>query len=200
MIGLVYVLVLGGHLLLSFWLVKIAMKAAIKTGKPGWYYGLPVGLFMFSLLYWDLIPTLATHRYYCLTEGGFTEYTSLDEWKLENPSLTKRLTPNVNPTPIIENNEQRYLLNQRIEWDIYTSKQLFGIRKTDQRIVDRLTGEILAKYIDFDTDIKEIGLGPRNFRDYKAWLKVDSCETNKSRPLENQFYKFKYLFKHQRNY
>jgi hypothetical protein len=191
MIGLVYVLVLGGHLLLSIWLVKIAMKAARKTGKPGWYYGLPVGLFMFSLLYWDLIPTLVIHRCYCFTEGGFTEYKSLDEWKLENPGILEKLTPKKNDNYIKKGNLRSYILNQRFEWNIYTSKHPFGILKIDEQIVDRATGQILAEYIDFNTNIIALGLGPRNFRDYKSWLKIDSCEIGKTMPQRIEFNGFK---------
>jgi hypothetical protein len=198
MIGLVYVLVLGGHLLLSIWLVKIAIKFARKAGKPGWHYGLPVGLFMFSLLYWDLIPTLAIHRCYCLTEGGFTVYKTLDEWKHEYPGIADTLIPYNNPSPIRQKSQRRYMLNQRFDWEINTTKELFGIRKKDERIVDSLTGEILAKYIDFDTDIRAIALGPRNFRDYKAWLKVDSCESSGHKSHRKEFSAFKHLIKYQK--
>jgi hypothetical protein len=190
MIGLVYVLVLGGHLLLSIWLIKLAMKFARKSGKTGWHYGLPMGLLMFSLLYWDLIPTLAVHRYYCLTEGGFTEYKSLDEWESENQGVIENLTPKKVDNYIKEGNRRSYILNQRFQWDIYTSKHQFDIVKIDEQIIDRATGDVLAEYVDFNTNIIALGLGPRNFRDYKLWLKVDSCEITGHKSNLKKFYQY----------
>ncbi|MCU7923333.1 MAG: hypothetical protein KZQ88_11640 [Candidatus Thiodiazotropha sp. (ex Dulcina madagascariensis)] len=176
MIGLVYLLVMGGHLLLSIWVVKLAVKQAGKHSKPGWYYGVPAGIVMFSLLYWDLIPTHAVHRYYCLVDGGFTVNKTLEEWKRENPGVAETLVPNNEPGAIITGNRRRYILNQRFIWDVYTSKHVFGIRKKDKRVVDVVTGETLATYIDFDTDIRALSLEPRNFRDLRLWLAANSCE------------------------
>jgi len=66
MIGLIYLFVIAAHLAISLWLIKLAVQIARAGGRPGWYYGLPVGILMFSLLYWDWIPTIAVHRYYCI--------------------------------------------------------------------------------------------------------------------------------------
>ncbi|MCU7837986.1 MAG: hypothetical protein KZQ94_01255 [Candidatus Thiodiazotropha sp. (ex Troendleina suluensis)] len=178
MIGLVYLLVMGGHLLLSIWVVKIAIKEAGKYGKPGWYYGLPVGIVMFSLLYWDLIPTHAVHRYYCLVDGGFTVNKTLEEWKRENPGIAETLVPNNDIESIIEGNRERYQLNQRFVWDIFTTHHAFGVRGRDERIVDVNTSEVLARYVDFDTDIRRLSLEPRNFRDLRLWLSATSCESD----------------------
>lgn len=145
---------------------------------------------MFSLLYWDLIPTFAIHRYYCLTEGGFTEYKSLDEWKLEHPGIIEKLTPKKVDNYIREGNLRSYILNQRFKWNIYTSKHQFGVVKVKEQIVDRATGQVLAEYIDFNTNIIALGLGPRNFRDYKLWLKVDSCEIAGHKKNQKEFYQF----------
>lgn len=84
----------------------------------------------------------------------------------------------------------QFFLNQRFIWESNASKHLLGIRKSDERIVDHLTGEILAQYIDIDTDIRALGLGPRNFRDYKVWLKVDSCELGKKMHKKIRFNDF----------
>jgi hypothetical protein len=96
MYGVLYFFVLGAHLLFSLLMIKIAVAMAKARGKPGWYYGLPAGLLVFSLLYWDLIPTHAVHRYYCISEGGFTVYKTLVEWKHENPGVAETLIPKKN--------------------------------------------------------------------------------------------------------
>ena len=176
MIGLIYLIVMGGHLLLSIWVVNLAVIQARKRSKPGWHYGVPAGIAMFLVLYWDLIPTHAVHRYYCLVDGGFTVNKTLEEWKRENPGVAETLVPNKEPGATTTGNRRRYTLNQRFVWDIYTTKNLFGIRKKDKRIVDVVTGETLATYIDFDTDIKALSLEPRDFRDLRLWLESNSCE------------------------
>ncbi|MEW8309348.1 MAG: hypothetical protein G8D88_19655, partial [gamma proteobacterium symbiont of Ctena orbiculata] len=61
-------------------------------------------------------------------------------------------------------------------WDVYTTRHILGIRETDKRIVDLDTNESLVRYIDFDTDIRAIGLGVRGIRDLKVWLAANSCE------------------------
>ncbi|MCU7937653.1 MAG: hypothetical protein KZQ99_22860 [Candidatus Thiodiazotropha sp. (ex Dulcina madagascariensis)] len=178
MIGLVYLLVMGGHLLLSIWVVKLAVKQAGKHSKPGWYYGVPAGIVMFSLLYWDLIPTHAVHRYHCLVDGGFTVNKTLEEWKRENPGVVETLVPGGSLESTVDGNRERYQLNQRFAWDIYTSHHAFGVRERDEHIVDIENGEVLARYIDFDTDIRRLSLEPRNFRDLRLWLAVASCEVD----------------------
>jgi hypothetical protein len=74
--------------------------------------------------------------------------------------------------------EEKRWLNQRFGWENRTSKHLMGIRMRDERIIDFQTGEIMAQYVDFDTDIRALVLGLRNFRDYRVWLNADSCETD----------------------
>ncbi|MEW8693437.1 MAG: hypothetical protein AB2535_20570 [Candidatus Thiodiazotropha endolucinida] len=176
MIGLIYLIVMGGHFLLSIWVINLAVKQARKRSKPGWHYGVPAGIAMFLVLYWDLIPTHAVHRYYCLVDGGFTVNKSLDEWKRENPGIAETLVPSKELDSEIEGNRKRYLLNQRFTWDIYTAHHAFGIRERDERIVDLENGDVLARYIDFDTDIRRLAMEPRNFRDLRLWLAVTSCE------------------------
>jgi hypothetical protein len=213
MIGLIYLVVMGGHLLLSIWVVLIAIKEAKKNGKPGWRYGVPVGIVMFHLLYWDYIPTHAVHRYHCLVDGGFTVNKSLEEWMEENPGVAETLNPDpkfsqeeyfqriegniryyrlpdgaelqarYSPSKVkhmftdmlLPDGEKKHWLNQRFAWKTQFSKHSFGIRKREEQIIDIETGELLAEYVDFDTDIIQLGLGPRYFRDYRVWLNADSC-------------------------
>ncbi|MEW8405244.1 MAG: hypothetical protein AB2689_25225 [Candidatus Thiodiazotropha taylori] len=178
MIGLIFLIVLGGHFLLSIWVINVAVKQARKGSKPGWHYGVPAGIVMFSLLYWDLIPTHAVHRYYCLVDSGFTVNKTFEEWSRENPGVVETLISNKANKREVEGNRTRYTLNQRFAWDIFKTHHALGVRKTDERIVDVANGEVLARYVDFDTDIRRLTREPRNFRDLKLWLAVGSCEMN----------------------
>ncbi|MES9924121.1 MAG: hypothetical protein ABW152_08520 [Candidatus Thiodiazotropha endolucinida] len=190
MIGLIYLIVMGGHFLLSIWVINLAVKQARKKSKPGWHYGVPVGIAMFLVLYWDLIPTHAVHRYHCLVDGGFMVNKSLEEWRQENPGVAETLVPNDEPGATISDNRRRYILNQRFVWDVYTTKHIFGIRKKDKRVMDVVTGETLATYVDFDTDIRALSLEPRNFRDLRLWLASNSCEIDGRKLHRRKFSEF----------
>ncbi|MCU7850516.1 MAG: hypothetical protein KZQ89_21600, partial [Candidatus Thiodiazotropha sp. (ex Lucinoma kastoroae)] len=132
-------------------------------------------------------PTHAVHRYYCLVDGGFMVNKTLEEWKRENPGVAETLVPNNEPGAIITGNRRRYILNQRFVWDVYTTHHAFGVKGRDERIVDMKNDNVLAKYIDFDTDIRALGLGTKNFRDMRVWLMARSCEVGELMSKKIQF-------------
>ncbi|RLA16804.1 MAG: hypothetical protein DRQ61_05740 [Gammaproteobacteria bacterium] len=84
-----------GILALYLWgctrISKWAIKKAKAEGRPGWHYGLPAVLPTFGIMFWDWILTVITHQYSCATEGGFTLYKTLDQWKAENPGVAETL-------------------------------------------------------------------------------------------------------------
>ena len=165
------------YLIVSIILILFGASIAREQGKPGWKGGLLIAVIMYLILFWDWIPMRATHKYLCMTQGGFTLNKTLDEWKQENPGVADALIPNKESGSTTMNNRRRYLLNQRFAWDIHTSKHLLGIREQDERIVDLETGEVLAQYIDFDSILNQHE--PEGIRDFKFWLYVDSCEGSK---------------------
>jgi hypothetical protein len=124
-------------------------------------------------------------EYLCMKQGGFTLSKTLEQWKQENPGVAEMLIPKKSVAPAVEGNRQRYILNQRFAWDIHTSKRLFGIRERDERIVDLSTGDVQAQYIDFNSGQNQHK--PESFRDFKAWLYVDSCELGQSMPEQIKF-------------
>jgi hypothetical protein len=195
-------LVLGGliiYLILTLILVWVGTRYARKRGKPGWKGGVPVLVIMYLLLFWDLIPTHAVHRYYCATEGGFTVNKSLEQWKAENPGVTATLEPIKNAPWIATGEKTRIPLNQRFAWDRYERRHLFGVREREERIVDTETGETLARYVDFDTDIRAVerGIEARGLRDYKFWLATESCERAGQNMPKRKFNEFYHLLKYQ---
>lgn len=174
MIGLIYLLAAVVYLLVSVLAVVLAVKAARRRGRAGWKWGLAAGLGMYLLVFWDWIPTLAAHKYYCARYAGFTEYKSVDEWKAENPGVAETLSSSPTNDWLREKDHIIYRLNQRFVWKVLREPVLFG-KKTDKKIIDEQTEAVLAEYVDFDTDIKAVGLGARSLRDLKVWLKRDSC-------------------------
>ena len=203
MIGLSFIVFFLLYLLIAALLTWFAVKAARRRNIAGWKWGMSVLLTMYLLVFWDWIPTLSLHRYYCATESGYTQHKTLQQWKSENPGVAETLQPSNDTKSSREGDRERYVLNQRFAWDINHVSHPLHIRERDERIVDMTTGEVLARYVDFDTDIQVIGLGPRDIRDLKFWLNYKSCETGdgrRTRPMKYEFNKFMYLVQHQKEY
>ncbi|MES9830208.1 MAG: hypothetical protein ABW201_18260 [Candidatus Thiodiazotropha sp.] len=53
------------------------------------------------------------------------------------------------------------------------------------------TGEVIARYVDFRTNIAPLGIGSSDLSDYKFWMYKDSCESDyHSKGLFNEFHHF----------
>lgn len=178
MIGLIYLLFLGGYLLLSVVVVRIAASWAKDVGHSPKRWAWVAGIVMYLILFWDLIPTHGLHQYYCATEGGLTIYETLAQWKQENSGVAETLEPIRNPPWIKRGKTTHIPLSQRFALEITTRKHPFHIREREHTVVDIETGEVLARYADFDTDVLgvERGTEARGIRDYKFWLAAGSCE------------------------
>ena len=74
--------------------------------------------------------------------------------------------------------------NKKIEW------------RQGEKIIDEINNSVIAQHVDYGTDIKPIGLGTRSLKDYKIWLKIDSCEKTGDRNFLDQFNKLKQRIKH----
>lgn len=238
MIGLFYIVFFGLYLWLSVKAIKFASRWAERRGRSPRLWGFIAGLAMYSLVFWDLIPTLALHRYYCVSDAGFTLYQTLAQWKQAHPGIAGNLVPfdrrtanasslpparyryqqeeqvdqsqharrvdhyrypsgmevqviyepykkgQESPSDKIEKVEviapgvapdNGYYLNRRFAWLVRAMPHWFHVLETEERIVDLETGEVLARYVDFSTDIRALGLGPRGMRDYKPWLVQKRC-------------------------
>lgn len=188
MIALPYIIFFGVYLLLSGWLTDWAARKAKVRGIAGWKWGLPMALVMYNLVFWDWLPMEAMFKYHCATESGFTMYKTLDEWKRENPGVAETLVPVKNPPRIRQDGVDWYFLNQRFAWSIEWEDKGLHIQRREERIVDRETGEVLAQYVDFRTDIQgvETGYGS-GFSDYKVWLTKRSCVEGAENPHVMKF-------------
>lgn len=203
MIGLLYLVFFLIYGWLSIKAVKRTAQWAKGKHKNIWVWGGLAGFVMYLLVFWDWVPTEIMFRYDCSNYAGFTQYKTLEQWKVENPGVAETLQPSKDVKSTREGNRERYVLNQRFAWDIIRTNHPLHIREREEHIIDMKTGVVLARYVDFNTDIRVIGLGTRNIRDYKLWLNYRSCETGNGRrtkPMNYEFNKFMYLVQHQREY
>lgn len=157
MLGLAVLIVIGLYLLISFGVVRGAVGYARKSGKSAKRWGWSAALVMYLLVFWDWIPTVATHQYYCATEAGFWVYKTPEQWKKENPGVMETLVANKGAPSKYEafddghGKRNIYLLNDRFNWIVTQQdiSSLLPIIRTEQEVKDVQKNEVLARYIDF---------------------------------------------------
>lgn len=145
-------LVFGTYLL--YLLISIAMTAcaanwAQRRGRRPLLWGGLVGLIMYHLLFWDLIPTYVVYNYYCDNKSGIWVYKTVEEWKTENPGVGETLTWTKRaPKYQAPNVTRGYKLNERIVWVIIDHPTpLIPVNAQEERLLDIQTGETLVKYV-----------------------------------------------------
>jgi hypothetical protein len=168
--GFVVFVAMGLYLLASIGVVAWAISHAKKNGKSAKKWGWGAALVMYLIPFWDWIPTVAVHQYYCAKDSGFWVYKTLDQWKAENPGVMETLVANEKPVAV----QNAYVLNQRFNWVIKQAPffPLNYMIREEQQVVDSKTGEVLARYVDFSAshERRQAGLAG-----WKFWLDSPHC-------------------------
>lgn len=182
MFGLAYLVFFAVYLLMSIAAVRGAIGYARKNGKSAKRWGWGAAFVMYSLVFWDFIPTVAVHQYYCAKNSGFWVYKTLDQWKAENPGVLETLVANKGVPSMrqgdMQNYTDTYFLNQRINKVVKQIGKLpFNRWKHEQEVVDIKSGEVLARYVDFSTsqELRQAG-----WSGWKFWLDSRNCTGGES--------------------
>jgi hypothetical protein len=159
MLGLVVLLVIGVYLAISLAVTIFAAHQADKRGKSPWLWGGVAAFAMYNLVFWDLIPTLAMHKYYCSTEAGLWVYKTPEQWVKENPGARGTLT-NFQPqkTERLKDGWVGYWFNERIRYEVNRQEVAHAIGRSDRLLRDMDTQVILVRKIDFS-----LGRGAASF-------------------------------------
>jgi hypothetical protein len=179
MFGLAVLLAMGVYLLLSVGVVKWAIRYARDNGKSAKRWGWGAAFVMYSLVFWDWIPTIATHQYYCAKDSGFWVYKTLDQWKAENPGVMEGLVAQRVLSSVREgdmlNYTDTYAFNQRINWVVKQGRvvSLLPVLRTGQVAVDTKDGKPLARQIDF-------GSYDQAWGGLKFWTSIQHCSSGES--------------------
>ncbi|MGB5081677.1 MAG: hypothetical protein WBO23_13150, partial [Burkholderiales bacterium] len=163
--------------LISVVVVLLAIRHAKKNGKSATRWGWGAALVMYLIPFWDWLPTVAMHQYYCATESGYWVYKTLEQWKAENPGVAETLVAKKGAPSSrqgdMQNYTDTYSLNQRFNWVIRkTGPLLLNRWQWEKEIIDTKTNEVLVRYVDFSTGSGFIGGPPRAL---KFWLQSDHC-------------------------
>jgi hypothetical protein len=193
--GLVVFAVMGFYLLISMGVVKGAIAYARENGKSTRRWGWGAALVMYLIPFWDWIPTVAMHHYYCATEAGFWVYKTPEEWKKENPGVMETLTTQRVPANKYEQSENQSVStttwNARINSTLTSRGKHFpNLWRREDAIADTKTGEVLARYVDYST---AQGKRQAGWSGWKFWLDSGNCIGGRERAI--QFVKFVGYFK-----
>lgn len=174
MLGLVVLLVIGVYLVISLAVTIFAAHQADKRDKSPWLWGGLAAFAMYNLMFWDLIPTLAMHKYYCATEAGFWVYKTPEQWVKENPGVQEMLKQSLQPDRVnraLKTNfgeRQRHWLTQRFYDDISRTQMSTSLTRTEKNFYDASSGELLARSVDYfrgrHPNILALGGSPNELR------------------------------------
>ena len=169
-------------LLVLFLLVLVVVVSIVlyanRNKKSKWKWGLGTALLVSLPIFWDWIPTVATHQYYCAKEAGFWVYKTPEQWKAENPGVMETLVANNVPVLVFHEGDQNSwtdveMLNQRIKMMSKRNGPFFLHRwRWEGEWVDSKNNEVLARYVDFYTSHERRQAG---WSGWKFWLATDHC-------------------------
>jgi hypothetical protein len=126
--GILILGIAGIYLLISIVIVRSAIRYARRNGLSAKHWGWGAALVMWLIPFWDWLPTVAVHQYYCATEAGFWVYKTLDQWKKENPGILENLAIDHLPSNEYRikssRNDNRYVLPDQTVLDArYNARQ-----------------------------------------------------------------------------
>ncbi len=161
MIGLMYLLAGVIYLLVLVRVVSFAWRKGLAGGsrKRAWAYGVLAFLAVYLPVFWDHIPTLVAHRYYCAKDGGVHIYKEPQEWLAEHEGELEKLR--VVPggehvgKMLVDGWERGYLVNKYVAFEIKKENlyPLPGIKvwKISERLVSLEGNEVLVNSISYGT-------------------------------------------------
>jgi hypothetical protein len=189
MFGLIVLVVGAIYLVVLIAVTRFAYSAAKKRGVSKakcWLAAAGGFLLVYLPVFWDHIPTLIAHQYYCKTEAGFRVYKTLDQWKAENPGVMEGLVENntspegISPDWPLEHRPDMNIahINQRfgMTYKNHLSSQMEGelflhVWRWKYELQDKKTGEILARQVDYSSGNGYLG-GELPVR---FWLQIEHC-------------------------
>ena len=180
MFGLTVLVVFFVYLFISFWVVRWAIGYARKNGKSAKRWGWGAALVLYMIPFWDWIPTVAVHQYYCAKDSGFWVYKTLDQWKAENPGVMETLVADkTTPSKYVGDSENYTLIevvNQRFSRFTVRNHDvivLLPIGREEQQLVDTQNNHIVARQIGFGSHDKKWG-------GLKSWTNISGCSSKNS--------------------
>lgn len=171
--GLVVLAVLGAYLLFSIGVVAGAVQYARKRQWSKLRWGISAALVMWLIPFWDWIPTMVVHRYYCENEAGLWVYKTKEQWMRENPGAMDGLRYNQALPQVQTRYGMATAMNARfIYFYKYDGPLPLNRWRVEVEIRDVMNGEVIAREIDYSVSQERRQAGARG---WKFWLIEDRC-------------------------
>lgn len=188
MLGLVVLAALLVYLTVLGWVTVASYRSAKRAGKSKWEcraWGFGGFLLVYLPVFWDHIPTLVSYQYSCMTEAGYWEYQSIDQWRKENPGVAETLVYPRNPKRTSSKDGHTdttiTFINPRFKRITRRTGPLLVHRwRWESELVDGATGKILARAVDFSAGDGRVG-GDFVIR---FWLQLGLCSNGGDHELE----------------
>lgn len=181
--GFVIFIALALYLFISIGVVAGVAKYAKKHGKDAINWGLGAAFIMFLIPFWDWIPTVVAHKYYCSSEAGFWVYKTPEQWRKENPGVMETLVYDKSMPHIQTPYGKATSLNQRfIHLYKYEGPFLFNRWRIETEIRDIKSGDVIAREIRFSTSQIRRQAG---WSGWKFWLDNANCSIETHRDKES---------------
>lgn len=179
MMGLMVLMFFAVYLLISMLAISNARAWAKDNNKRPWLWGGLAAFVMYNLVFWDLIPTLVMHKYYCETQAGFWVYKTPEQWKKENPQIQLKSSE----VKVYKGTDNDHVvtesLNQRLNYvrKLNPANLWLPIYKMETNIEDTKSQQSLIQRKDYLSGYRERnGIGQ-----LKLWMGSRSCdEENKT--------------------
>lgn len=181
MIGLILLIVGAVYLVVMVLVTRATYRWAKNKGLSKvkcWLAAAGGFLIVYLPVFWDHIPTLIAHQYYCATKAGFWIYKTPEQWKKENPGVAETLTYSKLSQAFSDPKDGTIItsLNERFEDKrSYTHLSFIPVTIFTDVISDRITSELLVKHVTAGTGYGNpmTGSDPRSM---KFWLSLGPCE------------------------
>lgn len=133
------------------------------------------GLVMYLPLFWDWIPTVMVHEYYCLTEQGLWVNKTVEQWQAENPGVAETLRWSRIPNSYKEDGIDHYPLNQRFLLKVVKREPvpLLSVQVAEYQIVDVLKSEVVVRLAEVSSAHSCLGSGAPGW--WKPWPSASPC-------------------------
>lgn len=183
MIGLLYLIVGVLYLVVLVMVTRSAYRWAARkemSKRNRWLAAAGGFLLVYLPVFWDHIPTLVMHKYYCEKEAGFWVYKTLEQWKAENPGGSEELVPNKGIKSRFVGSTDQYSLIEAVNGRVsrltirdYKMNAVLPLGREEQQLVDTKNEFVLARQVGFGShDLRWGGL--------KFCMNISGCSTRQN--------------------
>ena len=201
MLGLAILFIFAVYVVISIVATRCAVVWARRNGR---LWGCITAFAMYNLVFWDMVPTLVMHKYYCSTQAGFWPYKSFDQWDAENPGISQGLRSSNKPGkgdldafPTRDDTE-RHWYNDRFYKEKAEQKIHGTIDRREEIFVDAENSTVISRVITFYRGLPpttlELGGTPGEIRKSLVLGSGDRECIMDGQPLREKFLAFNYDF------